>query len=79
MVGICGEKKVGHTFCFNTQVRIERLKAIRDTPRQSGSTDFHPEGYNLKFSHVSYDYQSDQKKTVLKDVSFDREYWKIGI
>ncbi|MEE3487726.1 MAG: ABC transporter ATP-binding protein [Bulleidia sp.] len=55
---------------FNTQVRIERLKAIRDTPRQVGTTDFHPEGYDLKFSHVSYAYQSDQKKTVLKDVSF---------
>ncbi len=47
---------------------IERMKEIENMPSQEGSTQFKPNGYDIKFENVDFSYEDDI--TVLKDVSF---------
>ncbi len=49
-------------------IPVERMDEITDHPAQTGTTDFHPEGYDICFEKVGFSY--DQDITVLKDVSF---------
>ena len=49
-------------------VPVERMNEITDCPAQTGTTDFHPEGYDICFENVGFSY--DREKTVLRDVSF---------
>jgi ATP-binding cassette subfamily B protein len=49
-------------------VPVERMNEITDHPAQTGTTDFHPAGYDIQFENVGFSY--DQDKTVLKDVTF---------
>ena len=49
-------------------VPVERMNEITDHPAQTGTTDFHPAGYDIRFENVGFSY--DQDKTVLRDVTF---------
>lgn len=52
----------------SVQVNIDRMNEIVDYPVQSGTTDFHPDGYDICFDHVGFAYREGE--SVLKDVSF---------
>ena len=49
-------------------VPVSRMNEIHNCPEQRGTTDFHPNGYDICFDHVGFSY--DDGKTVLRDVSF---------
>lgn len=49
-------------------VPVSRMNEITACPEQTGTTDFHPDGYDICFENVAFSY--DQDKTVLKNVSF---------
>ena len=49
-------------------VPVERMNEIANHPAQTGTTDFHPAGYDIRFENVGFSY--DEEKTVLRDVSF---------
>ena len=53
---------------ISTDVQCRRMDEILSHPVQEGSTEMHPQGYDIEFSHVGFSY--DNKETVLKDVSF---------
>lgn len=52
----------------SVQVNIDRMNEIADHPVQSGTTDFHPDGYDICFDHVGFAYREGE--SVLKNVSF---------
>ena len=49
-------------------VPVSRMNEITACPEQTGTTDFHPDGYDICFENVAFAY--DQDKSVLKNVSF---------
>ncbi len=49
-------------------VPVERMNEIADCPEQTGTTEFHPDGYDICFENVGFSYEED--KTVLRDVTF---------
>lgn len=49
-------------------VPVSRMNEITACPEQTGTTDFHPDGYDICFENVAFSY--DQDKSVLKNVSF---------
>ncbi|MBQ9196082.1 MAG: ABC transporter ATP-binding protein [Clostridia bacterium] len=49
-------------------VPVARMNEIYHCPEQTGSADFNPQGYDIRFDHVGFSY--DDGKTVLRDVSF---------
>ncbi len=49
-------------------VPVARMNEITACPEQTGTTDFHPDGYDICFENIAFSY--DQDKTVLKNVSF---------
>ena len=49
-------------------VPVSRMNEITACPEQTGTTDLHPDGYDICFENVAFSY--DQDKTVLKNVSF---------
>ena len=56
-------------------VPVERMNEITDCPAQTGTTDFRPEGYDVRFENVGFSY--DQEKTVLRDVSFTAKQGQV--
>ena len=56
-------------------VPVERMNEITDCPAQTGTTDFHPSGYDICFENVGFSY--DQEKTVLRDVSFTAKQGQV--
>ncbi len=50
------------------QVNIDRMNEINQSPSQGGEAAFAPKGYDIKFDHVGFAYNTGE--TVLKDVSF---------
>ncbi len=52
---------------FNAKVNIGRMQEIENQPVQEGGTKFNPDGYDIRFEHVTFSYNEDE---VLKDVSF---------
>ena len=56
-------------------VPVERMNEITDHPAQTGTTDFHPAGYDICFENVGFSY--DEDKTVLKDVSFTAKQGEV--
>ena len=56
-------------------VPVERMNEIAEHPAQTGTTDFHPEGYDVCFENVGFSYEQD--KTVLNDVSFTAKQGEI--
>lgn len=53
---------------INAEYNMERMQEIDDQPVQEGSTDFHPQGYDIVFDHARFSY--DDRTEVLRDVSF---------
>jgi ATP-binding cassette subfamily B protein IrtB len=49
-------------------VRIKRMKEMDEMPRQDGSSEFHPQNYDLEFKNVDFSYQDGVQ--TLKKVSF---------
>ena len=60
---------------INAEYNMERLQEIEDQPVQSGSTDFHPDGYDIVFDHVRFSY--DGRADVLRDVSFTAKQGEV--
>lgn len=53
---------------ISAEYNMERMQEIRDQPLQGGTTEFHPDGYDIVFDHVGFSY--DTGAEVLRDVSF---------
>ena len=49
-------------------VPVSRMNEITACPEQTGTTDFHPDGYDICFENVAFSY--DDGKSVLKNVTF---------
>ncbi len=56
-------------------VPVERMNEIADTPAQTGTTDFRPNGYDIRFENVGFSY--DEGKAVLKDVTFTAKQGQV--
>ena len=56
-------------------VPVERMNEIAEHPAQTGTTDFHPAGYDIRFENVGFSY--DQDKTVLRDVTFTAKQGEV--
>ena len=53
---------------FACEVRIERMQEIENEKRMTGLTEYDPDGYDIRFEHVTFAYR--EKEDVLRDVSF---------
>jgi len=56
-------------------VPVERMNEITDCPAQTGTMDFEPDGYDIRFENVGFSY--DEDKTVLKDVTFTAKQGQV--
>ena len=56
-------------------VPVERMNEIANHPAQTGTTDFHPAGYDIRFENVGFSYE--EGKTVLRDVSFTAKQGEV--
>lgn len=56
-------------------VPVERMNEIAEYPAQTGTTAFHPDGYDICFENVGFSY--DDGKTVLKDVTFTAKQGEV--
>ncbi len=56
-------------------VPVERMNEITDCPVQTGTADFHPKGYDIRFENVGFSYDKD--KTVLRDVTFTAKQGQV--
>ncbi len=56
-------------------VPVERMNEIANHPAQTGTTDFHPAGYDIRFENVGFSYE--EGKTVLRDVSFTAKQGQV--
>ena len=56
-------------------VPVERMNEITEYPAQTGTTDFHPDGYDICFVNVGFSY--DEGKSVLKDVTFTAKQGEV--
>ena len=55
---------------FACEVRIERMQEIENEKRMTGMTEYDPDGYDIRFEHVTFAYR--EKEDVLRDVSLRR-------
>ena len=53
---------------FSAKLQIERMRSITEQPVQTGADTCNPQGYDIRFEHVSFSYQDGEQ--VLNDVSF---------
>lgn len=60
---------------FYLDVRINRMNEMEALPVQQGTTDFHPAGYDIEFSHVDFSYETG--KQVLRDATFTARQGEI--
>lgn len=60
---------------FFLDIRINRMNEMEALPIQQGVTDFSPSGFDVRFEHVDFSYESG--KQVLKDVSFTAKQGEI--
>ena len=56
-------------------VRIKRMKEMDAMPRQDGTSDFHPQNYDITFSDVDFSYQDGVQ--TLKNVSFTAKQGEV--
>ena len=54
---------------FVSDVSVQRLNEVFDTPVAGGSEEFGPQGYDVVFDHVGFAYDEEGEST-LEDVSF---------
>lgn len=60
---------------FYLDIRIGRMNEMENMTVQTGTTKMQPQGYDIKFEHVSFEYE--EGKTVLNDVSFTARQGQI--
>ncbi len=56
-------------------VPVGRMHEITDCPEQTGSAEFHPDGYDICFEDVGFSYEQD--KAVLKNVTFTAKQGQV--
>lgn len=57
------------------QVNVDRMNEINNTPEQTGSSEFTPNGYDIVFDHAGFSYEDE--KSVLSDVSFTAKQGEV--
>ncbi|MBQ9228171.1 MAG: ABC transporter ATP-binding protein [Eubacterium sp.] len=57
------------------QVNIDRTKEMNGVEKQTGTSDFQPEGCDIVFDHVAFAYQNGEQ--VLEDVSFTAKQGEV--
>lgn len=60
---------------FAVDLQVNRLKTIQNYKEEQGEKDYHTNGYDITFDHVSFAYEPG--KPVLKDVSFTAKQGQI--
>lgn len=60
---------------FAVDLQVNRLKTIQNYKEEEGEKDYHTNGYDIAFDHVSFAYEP--RKPVLKDVSFTAKQGQI--
>lgn len=60
---------------FYLDIRIDRMKEMEAMPVQHGEKSFNPNGYDIRFDHVSFSYEKG--KQVLDNVSFTARQGEI--
>jgi len=60
---------------FACEVRIERMQEIENETRMTGMTEYDPDGYDIRFEHVTFAYR--EKEDVLRDVSFTAKQGEV--
>ena len=60
---------------ISTDVQCERMDEILSHEIQEGTTEMHPQGYDITFSNVGFAYNN--RETVLKDVSFTAKQGEV--
>ena len=60
---------------FACEVRIERMREIESEKRMTGLTEYDPDGYDIRFEHVTFAYR--EKEDVLRDVSFTAKQGQV--
>lgn len=59
---------------FNAHVRIKRMQKLENTPVQHGEKRWKPDGYDIRFQHVSFAYENTP---VLRDLSFTAKQGEV--
>ena len=60
---------------FGVDLQVDRLKAIQNYKEEDRQKDYHTNGYDIVFDHVSFAYETG--KPVLKDVSFTAKQGQV--
>ena len=60
---------------FACEVRIERMQEIENEKRMTGMTEYDPDGYDIRFEHVTFAYRENED--VLRDVSFTAKQGQV--
>ena len=60
---------------FGVDLQVDRLKAIQNYKEDDRQKDYHTNGYDITFDHVSFAYEPG--KPVLKDVSFTAKQGQV--
>ncbi len=60
---------------FSVDLQVERLKAIQNYQEENKQKEYHTNGYDITFEHVSFAYEPG--KPVLKDVSFTAKQGQV--
>ena len=60
---------------FACEVRIERMQEIESEKRMTGMTEYDPDGYDIRFEHVTFAYRENED--VLRDVSFTAKQGQV--
>lgn len=60
---------------FGVDLQVDRLKAIQNYKEEDRQKDYHTNGYDITFDHVSFAYEPG--KPVLKDVSFTAKQGQV--
>lgn len=60
---------------ISCRINIGRMQAVYETPVQTGTQSFAPQGYDIRFDHVRFSYKEGEP--VLSDVSFTARQGEI--
>lgn len=60
---------------FGVDLQVDRLKAIQNYKEEDRKKEYHTDGYDITFDHVSFAYEPG--KPVLKDVSFTAKQGQV--
>ena len=60
---------------FSVDLQVKRLKTIQDYKEENRAKEYHTNGYDITFDHVSFSYEPE--KPVLKDVCFTAKQGQV--